>query len=232
MCDEPIVECVYGWGQVFRLYHDHLETQGISYFLRDLLLLRPTYHRFMGVDSALLFLRFKKRTLVLRGIAAIEDVRRAVAYLETHCATAMVDQHEGARRFQEETLPHVPVPLRLLPGEHAHYTTAATLCEDPLSESTRYVYSVKDQGTLILTNRRMIYVGRKSQLVLDYGRLLHVSHLQDAVAFHAEHWPGRELFEMRRPLECVLYVEAILRRFQRDMESDSVFHWQSYHQVI
>ena len=67
---------------------------------------------------------------------------------------------------------------------------------------------------LILTNLRMIYMGRRSQIVLDYGRLLHISRLRGAIAFQATHWYRREIFELRRPLECAMYIETILTHFQ------------------
>src|SRR5205807_1768923 len=83
------------------------------------------------------------------------------------------DVEKLARLLKEEVLPTVSVPVRLLPGESAHYSTEATLCGEPVGETIRYTYPAKDHGTLILTNKRMIYIGRKSQIVLDYTRLLH-----------------------------------------------------------
>ncbi|HEY4384304.1 MAG TPA: hypothetical protein VGN34_07520, partial [Ktedonobacteraceae bacterium] len=83
-----------------------------------------------------------------------------------------------ARRLQEDPLPLVPVPIRLLPGEHAHYCTESTLCEEPLAGTMHHRYPARDQGTLLFTNKRIIYLGRKSQLVISYARLMHVSTLQ------------------------------------------------------
>lgn len=119
-----------------------------------------------------------------------------------------------ARRLQETELPTVYVPLRLLPGECAHYSTDATLCTEPLADAVRYKYQARDHGTLILTNQRMIYLGRKSQLVIGYNRLLHVSNLRNALAFQAEHWTKREIFELPRPLECSMYLDVLLLRFR------------------
>jgi hypothetical protein len=125
------------------------------------------------------------------------------------------DVEKLARRLKSETLPDVPVPMRLLPGERAHYRTDATLCGEPLGGALRYTYPAKDHGTLILTNKRLVYMGRKSQIVLDYARLLHVSRLRGALAFQADHWYKREIFEVRRSLECAMHLESILEHFQQ-----------------
>ena len=114
------------------------------------------------------------------------------------------DVEKLAERLKEETLPQVAVPVRLLPGERAHYSTDATLCGEPLGGTIRYTYPAKDHGTLILTNKRLVYIGRKNQIVLDYARLFHISRLRGAIAFQAEHWYKREIFEVRRSLECIV----------------------------
>lgn len=346
MRDEPVVVYAYGWGQIFRLYTDSCEANGVSYELKHLLSVQPAYHHFLGVHSAQLILRFKEQTLVLRGIAEVELARKAVAYLETwinpeqeeivlhtkesfrvspmeediytddapasiiatpitptysstnasastrltmtstdeihnkhgvqeigeideeirdyaqasttpieippvrrvrvvpysgrlrsiHAQSVgqerRIDAERLAQRLQTETLPHVPVPLRLLVGEYAHYTAEATLCGEPLGEALQYSYTVKDQGMLILTNRRMIYIGRRSQIVMEYARCLHVSRVRGMIAFRAEHWNKREFFEVRRPLECTVYLECILQRYAQDAEYDEEAQWPSYHQVI
>ncbi len=272
MLFDPIIECVYGWGQVMRLYDDHLDIGGTSYALMDLIAVHPMYYRMVGVSSARLDLSFKQKKVVLRGIASTETAQRAASYLDAFCclqtpeagvpvvdknrvgqsqwfmdvtkenrhtdevlqvgkvqlASRVTDcvtrensqegqkkassfkiprwqligqeqrqrrmkriQAERARRehgfdveqlalrLQATTLPQVYVPTRLLADECAHYYTHATLCEEPLPGARQPVYRAKDQGMLILTDRRMIYIGRRRQLVLDYSRLLHVSRLQE-----------------------------------------------------
>ena len=72
-------------------------------------------------------------------------------------------------------------------------------------------YPAQDHGLLILSNKRIVYLGRKSQIVLDFAHLLHVSRLRGAVAFEADHWQKRVIFALSRPEECAAYVEAILR---------------------
>jgi hypothetical protein len=128
------------------------------------------------------------------------------------------DVEKLSRHLKSGTLPEVPVPMRLLPGERAHYRTDATLCGEPIGGALRYTYPAKDHGTLILTNKRLVYMGRKSQIVLDYARLLHVSRLRGALAFQAEHWYRREIFEVRRSLECAMHLESILERFQQEQQ--------------
>ena len=313
---EPIIECVYGWGQVMRLYDDHLDIGGTSYPLLDLIAVHSNYYHVLGVPSVRLELCFKYKKVVLRGIAAIEIAQRTASYLSAFCrlqtpevALAPVDkvrvnlsqwitdvaqenrqtddvrqvgmiqqattetvthmrmtdeyrveprkkflafkmprwqligqeqrqrrmkriQAERAKRehgfdveqlvqqLQAETLPQVYVPTRLLTGEFAHYCTNTTLCEEALSGAKQSSYCVKDQGMLILTDRRMIYIGRRRQLVLDYSRLLHVSRLPGAIAVLSESWARRELFEVQFPLECTMYLDAILLRSQKRSIND------------
>jgi hypothetical protein len=308
---EPIIECVYGWGQVMRLYDDHLDIGGTCYPLHDLIAIHSNYYHVVGVPSARLELCFKQKRVVLRGIAAIEIAQRTASYLGAFCrlqtpevalplvdnvhldlpqwvtgaakelrhtddvrqvgiiqrtTTAAVmrprmtddysiepqkrilsfklprwqciwyerrqrrmkriqaerarrehgfDVEQLAQRLQAETLPQVYVPTRLLTGEFAHYCTHTTLCEEPLSGAKQASYCVKDQGMLIFTDRRMIYIGRRRQLVLDYSRLLHVSRLPGAIAVLSESWAKRELFEVQFPLECTMYLDAILLRAQK-----------------
>ncbi|HLZ56386.1 MAG TPA: hypothetical protein VKR06_05510 [Ktedonosporobacter sp.] len=293
MPGEPIIECMYGWGQVVRLYQDHLEVNGTFYRLDEFISVRPVYRRVFGVSSVRLELRFKRKAFILRGIAAVERAEKIVQYLNDRRASQQDDtpttspspqtsanafssapatflptitnyeslkEHAQAptipvvvprfritepayqeqrgysskrsqreyllrehgfdveqveQLLQTEGLPQVQVPVRLLPDECAHYRTEATLSGEPLINSPRYRYRVKDQGMLIFTNKRIIYLGRKCQIVLGYARLLHVSRLQGAIAFLAEHWTRREIFEVRHPLECAMYLECILKRFQR-----------------
>jgi len=293
MQNEPLIaECAFGWGKVFRLYQNYLDVNGTCYPLADLTHVRPIYQHVLGIPSVRLELRFGKKKVILRGIAAMKEAQAVVEYLTSQYlglpgadkgwsrtreaedqsktipetdrwlredSSASVqdlglkeraqaptdkvetpnwqrsrqDQHERrrrrlqaersmrehgfdveklAQRLKEETLPEVPVPLRLLPGERAHYSTDATLCSEPTGGTIRYMYPAKDHGKLILTNKRLVYIGRKKQIVLDYARLFHVSRLRGAIAFQAEHWYRREIFQVRRSLECTMYLECILER--------------------
>lgn len=341
-----VLTCTFGWGQVFRLYHDCAYIDGKYYALRDLTGVYPTYRRVVGIASATLELQFGHKRLVLRGIAAVDMTRRIVMYLLQWCrastvTVADVDQQylvqsahatrvlpvvhfvqtnrpeeeaedpysaptfrvssldaqtgivpglparstkdasnslelledlslhravtmpvrtvkavnvppEGnsrksiyrlqepsasssvpgyvqvrtrsmqengrkervapLRSLRKKTLPAIPVPIHLLPGEHAYYTANATLCGERGGEAARSPYPVQDQGMLILTDRRIIYIGRRSQIVLDYAHLLHVSRLRRAIAFQTDRWQKRVIFEVARPADCVRYVEKILAR--------------------
>ena len=295
----PIVECAYGWGRKVRLYPEYLEVHNTSYPLKDLTYIRSAYRTLLGVPSARLEIHFGKRSMVLRGIAALEDVQYMLAYVNTHfpgkdwsmfdsgkrqnpsaacvppeelamlltpmstlqecspvteqdvCtsdfAAAQVEapswqqmrQERRERRvrrlrvehalrehgfdvealechLREETLPIVAVPLQLLSGEQAHYSTDATLCGEPIIESARCTYPARDHGTLIFTNRRVIYLGRRSQIVLDYDRLLHTSRLRGAIAFHVKEKQKREIFEVQRPLESTMYLDCLLQRYREE----------------
>lgn len=298
MPGRPIIECMYGWGQIVRLYRNHLEVNGILYSLDELASARSVYRRTLGVSSTRLEFQFKHKTLVLRGIADQDNVQKIMDYMNdwsNACHSERIDhtdalsisamaeipttilpsaphhttpysspivsyeslqeyaqaptipvkvpqpptqymQHgQHSKRLQRErllrehgfdveqlelllqakTLPQVSVPVRLLADEYAHFRTEATLSGEPLLNSQHYRYRVKDQGMLIFTNKRIIYLGRKCQIVLGYARLLHVSRLQGAIAFLAEHWSRREIFELAHPLECAMYLESILKRFQQ-----------------
>lgn len=243
-----LVVCAYGWGKEVRLYGDYLLVDGRHYLLQDLLHVRCTYRVMLGVSSASLELYFKSKKLVLRGIAAIDDVRKIVEYITPWCQSPDAAFHErdthpvetplpqGPRRAearlskeksrrwpetekryaQVNTMPVVSVPVLLAQGEGAHYKTPATLCGERIQETWRSTYPAQDHGLLILTDRRIIYIGRKSQLVLDYARLLHVSRLRGAIAFEAEHWQKRVIFTVPRPEECAACAEAIARALKQE----------------
>jgi hypothetical protein len=92
------------------------------------------------------------------------------------------------------------------------------LCGQERASASRKRYVPNDHGKLILTSERMIYLGRKSQIVLAYTQLLHVSRLYDAIAFTAEHWSRQEIFAVRYPLECAMYLERVLESWQLRQE--------------
>jgi hypothetical protein len=316
--EPPIAECAFGWGQVFRLYADYLEVNGTPYALSDLTHFRPVYQHMIGISSVRLELRFGKRNVTLRGIAAIDDAQTAIDYLNSqylrlgkaetrkhkrikwnriseekvavaeqivavsppallpspmtvesdpivlepeidlitqqerhlqersqsssltmetpkwqrfrqdqrerrqkrlHTERALrehgFDVEQLALHLHERELPTITVPMRLLPGESAHYSTPATLCGEPIGGPTSSTYPARDHGTLILTNKRLLFLGRKGQIVLDYARLARVERLRGAVAFEAAHWYKQEIFEVRLPLECSMYVENLLQRWKR-----------------
>ena len=244
-----LVVCAFGWGKEFRLYHNYLSINGKYYLLQELTHVSSSCRMVLGVPSASLELRFGSKKLNLRGIAALDDVRRVVEYLTPWCKQVDSTFHERETRpvetplpalreephtqiqnrwrlpetskqyAQVDTMPIVVVPVRLARGEGAHYSTQATLCGEHIQETSRYTYPAQDHGLLILTGRRIIYIGRKSQIVLDYARLLHVSRLRGAIAFEAEHWQKRVIFAVPRPEECATCVETMLRTLKLQEES-------------
>jgi len=310
--NKPLVTCSYGWKRTCVLYSNRIDVDGTLYALDDLVHVRSIYRTVMNIPSIRLELRFRTKDVILRGIAAIEDARSIVAYLDTYCAdiqhapsrvrwnrdrqepvrtsttltterletvsdslpslvratstaTSTMQEHieaatapieapdwlrdleqhviytreqqrtkahhsirkygfdvqELAQQVEAETLPSVAVPLRLLPQEIAHYCIDATLASaTPVaaqSQQTRFTYTTTDSGRLILTSKRVIYLGRTGQIVLDYARLTNVSRLRNAIVFSADHWSKRHVFEMSRPLECALYLDKVLRQFQRQV---------------
>lgn len=114
-------------------------------------------------------------------------------------------------------LPCVSVPLHMMHGEVAHYCTETMLCDD--APATVHLPGArrkgKDRGTLILTNKRIVFLGRKRQIILYYERLLQISQLPGAMMLHAEYWAHQQYFVMQRPLECTIYFEHILQKLQQ-----------------
>ena len=127
------------------------------------------------------------------------------------------------QRFKDRPLPTVPVPLRLQRDEYALYVIPATNCQETAERKGHgghgrqsSTFEPKDQGMLIFTSRRVIYMGRTGQLTTDYARLLRVSYQQDSVTIHTEHWHEGNVFAVRRPLECCIYLEAIIECFREE----------------
>jgi hypothetical protein len=124
-----------------------------------------------------------------------------------------------SQHLHDGPLPLVLTPLSLLAGETAHYCIDANLCAEPDPSSSQSKRRVKDRGKLILTNKRLIYLGRKRQIILAYAKFLQISHLTGAVAIYIEDVPLRLFFEMRRPLECSMYLKRLLKDFYAPQNS-------------
>jgi hypothetical protein len=116
----------------------------------------------------------------------------------------------------------IQVSVHLFAGEYAYYCTEAVRSGEQLSAIEQLRRKSNDYGALIFTSERMIYLGRRGQIILGYAHLLYVSRMRHAVAFMAEHWTEREIFEVPRPLECTMYLEYLLHAFQkaRTMRTD------------
>lgn len=122
-----------------------------------------------------------------------------------------------SQHLHDGPLPLVLTPLHLFAGETAHYCIEAHLCAEPAPSQVRR--RVKDRGKLILTNKRLIYLGHKRQIILAYEKFLQISHLFGAIAIYIEDVPLRQFFEMRRPLECSMYLKRLLKDFYQSQDS-------------
>jgi hypothetical protein len=133
------------------------------------------------------------------------------------------DVEAFAKRLSTEPLQPITVPLRLHPAERAYYCVDASLCAEPLRvvRHSKRRYSLKDHGKLILTDQRIIYLGRKRQIVVTYNHLLQVVQLPDAMAVFAEYWAKRQYFAMQRPLACVMYLNRLLRDYQQTLSPEN-----------
>jgi hypothetical protein len=266
--EQALVVCAFGWGKEFRLYKETLYVCNKAYRLARLTQVRLTTQHTLGVASACLELRFGSETVRLRGIAAVEDARRAAGYLtawrddkrgntprqsstgetsprklpqELACifheqATHPVDtpplllpggeprtspqpgwklDRRTEHLSRADVLPPISVPVRLESGEQAYYCSRATRCGEPIAETLRSTYPAQDHGLLILTDRRLLFIGRRSQLVLEYAHLLRIARLEGALAFETDHWQKRAIFTMPRPETCASRLEAILQATSR-----------------
>ncbi|HZR42208.1 MAG TPA: hypothetical protein VFB12_18965 [Ktedonobacteraceae bacterium] len=86
--EQPMVECMYGWRRVLRLYQDYLDLNGRCYALNELVYTNPVYRRMLGISSIRLELHFRNEVVVLRGMVAVEKVQAIVRYLNSRCVTA------------------------------------------------------------------------------------------------------------------------------------------------
>ncbi|HEV2580284.1 MAG TPA: hypothetical protein VGT44_05480 [Ktedonobacteraceae bacterium] len=120
-------------------------------------------------------------------------------------------ERKTERLAQAEVLPVINVPVRLESGEQAYYCSRATRCGELIKETLRSTYPAQDHGLLILTDRRLLFIGRKSQLVLEYAHLLRISRLEGALSFETDHWQKRAIFTTPQPDLCIARLEAILQ---------------------
>jgi hypothetical protein len=141
-----------------------------------------------------------------------EHLGREKAQKEQKPQATLAGRDERAARALRDELPVVTVPVRLAEGEQAYFSVKATHCGERISETLRSTYPAQDHGLLILTNRRMLYIGRKSQMVLEYRHLLRLARLQGALAFEADHWQKRAIFTLSNPEACAACLEAILQK--------------------
>ncbi|HEY3991299.1 MAG TPA: hypothetical protein VGM01_00345 [Ktedonobacteraceae bacterium] len=111
--------------------------------------------------------------------------------------------------IKASVLPIIHVPVRLQHGECAHYSIGATLCSDRISNSEYATYPLLDQGLLVLTNRRVLYIGKRCRFTLAYTHLWYVSLLHTAVALHIEGQFRRIIIELEHPHEWASRIELL-----------------------
>jgi hypothetical protein len=129
--------------------------------------------------------------------------------------------------LKTSVLPVIHVPVRLEPGECAHYSIGATLCSDRLSNTSHSPYAPLDHGLLILTNRRVYFIGERSQLSLPYLYLWYVSLFYNALALHIERQFRRIIIEVDHPQEWASRIEQIAfiaRRSQNRASGSALSH--------
>ncbi|MEO7018706.1 MAG: hypothetical protein ABI234_00960 [Ktedonobacteraceae bacterium] len=155
--------------------------------------------------------------------AAQSEKRNPLPALEqtlTRVAAAQAEKRNSAKSTPEtgsapvsalksNVLPIIQVPVRLQPGEYAHYSSGAALCGDQLTNSEQAIYPPLDRGLLILTNQRIFYLGKRCQLMLAYTHLWYVSLLQDAVALHIEGQFRRIIMEIEQPQAWASRIEQL-----------------------
>ncbi len=110
---------------------------------------------------------------------------------------------------KSSVLPIIHVPVRLQHGECAHYSIGSTLCSDRISQAERATYPSLDNGLLILTNRRVLYIGKRCQFTLAYTHLWYVSLLHTAIALHIEGQFRRIIIEVEHPQEWASRIELL-----------------------
>jgi hypothetical protein len=111
--------------------------------------------------------------------------------------------------LKSSVLPIIHVPVRLQHGECAHYSIGATLCSDRIASAARATYPPLDNGLMILTNRRVLYVGKRCKFTLAYTHLWYVSLLHSAVALHIEGQFRRIIIELEHPQEWASRIELL-----------------------
>lgn len=122
-----------------------------------------------------------------------------------------------AKRLRDESLVPIMISLPLHEGEVAYYRTEVRLFDE--FSGTEKRTKAKDQGTLLLTNQRMIYLGQKRRIMLGYAHLLQIEHVKGALVLSTEYWPKKQFFGMQQPLECAMYLEHALHCFQQSNSS-------------
>lgn len=129
------------------------------------------------------------------------------------------DVQELALYLKTSALQPVEVPTALSSDETAYYRTEATLCGEPdgsiFAVRNRFKYRSKDQGILVLTDKRFLYIGRSHRISHRYKHLREVIRTRRFIRVVVDDQEHYQQFEVSRPLEVKMYLECILRRYVR-----------------
>jgi hypothetical protein len=121
MRQEPVIECIYGWGQMATLYRNRLEVNGSVYNLSDLMYVEPIDYRFMWISSIRLKLFFRQKMLVLCGLANNDPVQEMIAYL-TSCICSPSEATIGLpETFELKTTQSLPQQSHITSSQGAFW---------------------------------------------------------------------------------------------------------------
>jgi hypothetical protein len=117
--------------------------------------------------------------------------------------------------LKASALPVIHVPVRLQPGECAHYSIGASLCGEHPAGAEQGGFAALDHGLLILTNRRILYTGKDDELIVPYANLAQVIRLVGAIALNLQGQFRRIVIELEHPQEWAMKIEQLAFIAQR-----------------
>jgi hypothetical protein len=117
--------------------------------------------------------------------------------------------------LKASALPVIHVPVRLQPGECAHYSIGASLCGEHPAGAEQGGFAALDHGLLILTNRRILYTGKDDELIVPYANLAQVTRLVGAIALNLQGQFRRIVIELEHPQEWAMKIEQLAFIAQR-----------------
>jgi hypothetical protein len=154
--------------------------------------------------------------------------------------------HAMARLVSEGPTPR-QAPLELRRGEVVYFTTDTALARMqrrtryegtsqsisiPLGHGFRYriggfqgqpvstqVLSKLDQGTLVVTTQRLVFVGTLKSVMVPLPKILNVEPYKDAIGVFREGRENPEFFLAPNAPEVYFYVEWVLQRFSSEVKA-------------
>ncbi len=148
---------------------------------------------------------FAQHTRVPRLQPPIRSVRLVQSEQRSPLSNAPIET-----TVKSSALPIIHVPVRLQPGECAHYSTGAALYSDQQKMAEAAPSLPMERGLLILTNRRIFYIGKRTQFILAYTQLWYVSRSSTTIALHIERQFRQVIFEIEHPDEWSGRIERLV----------------------